>query len=413
METEKSRIFFSYARADEEFALKLAKSLRSAGANLWIDQLDIPVGSRWDRAVMQALKTAESVLVILSPAAVDSDNVMDEVSFALEQKKPVMPVLYKNCEVPLGLRRVQYIDFTVDFNLALRRLLHAFSIEPPSREPQPVEPISGEPREIRPPMKTSVSIPDQADLELESSPAGEEVETVAVGRKAFTNGIGMKFVLIPAGTFMMGSPGAEVGREGDEVPHKVTITRAFYLQTTPVTQGQWERVTGNNPSRFKDAGDKCPVEKICWDEAQQFIEKLNKMEGTDKYRFPTEAEWEYACRAGGAERFCFGDEEGKLGEYAWYRGNSGKRTHPVGNKKANAWGLYDMHGNVWEWCQDCYGDYPAGPVTDPKGSPSCEFRVSRGGSWFDNASDIRSAHRGWGWPSNRVNNLGFRLAWDL
>jgi len=212
---------------------------------------------------------------------------------------------------------------------------------------------------------------------------------------------------------MMGSPGADVGREDDEVQHEVTITRAFYLQTTPVTQGQWARVMGNNPSRFKDDGDKCPVEKIRWDEAQTFIEKLNEMEGTDKYRLPTEAEWEYACRAGSAERFCSGDDEGKLGEYAWYRGNSGKRTHPVGNKKANAWGLYDMHGNVWEWCQDCYGDYPAGPVTDPKGSPSCEFRVSRGGSWFDNASDIRSAHRGWGWPSNRVNNLGFRLAWDL
>jgi formylglycine-generating enzyme required for sulfatase activity len=228
-----------------------------------------------------------------------------------------------------------------------------------------------------------------------------------------TNGIGMKFVLIPAGTFMMGSPGAEVGREDDEVQHKVTITRAFYLQTTPVTQGQWGRLMGDNPSRFKDGGDECPVEKICWDEAQRFIEKLKEIEGTDKYRFPTEAEWEYACRAGSTERFCFGDDEGKLGEYAWYGGNSEKKTHPVGQKKANAWGLYDMHGNVWEWCQDCYGDYPVDPVTNPTGSSSCEFRVSRGGSWFDSASNLRSAHRGWGWPDNRVNNLGFRLAWDL
>ena len=413
METETSRIFFSYARADEEFALKLAQSLRSAGANLWIDQLDIPLGERWDRAVMQALRTAESVLVILSPAAVDSDNVMDEVSFALEQRKLVVPVLYKNCELPLRLRRVQNIDFTEDFNPALRRLLQAFSMELPAGGPQPVEFIPAESGGVRPPVKSPVPLPDQPGLELESSTAAEDVETVTAAGKAFTNSIGMKFVLIPAGTFMMGSPGADVGREDDEVQHEVTITRAFYLQTTPVTQGQWARVMGNNPSRFKDDGDKCPVEKIRWDEAQKFIEKLNEMEGTDKYRLPTEAEWEYACRAGGAERFCFGDDEGKLGEYAWYRGNSGKRTHPVGNKKANAWGLYDMHGNVWEWCQDCYGDYPAGPVTDPKGSPSCEFRVSRGGSWFDNASDIRSAHRGWGWPSNRVNNLGFRLAWDL
>jgi len=413
METETSRIFFSYARADEEFALKLAQSLRSAGANLWIDQLDIPLGERWDRAVMQALRTAESVLVILSPAAVDSDNVMDEVSFALEQRKLVVPVLYKNCELPLRLRRVQNIDFTADFNPALRRLLQAFSMELPAGGPQPVEFIPAESGGVRPPVKSPVPLPDQPGLELESSTAAEDVETVTAAGKAFTNSIGMKFVLIPAGTFMMGSPGADVGREDDEVQHEVTITRAFYLQTTPVTQGQWARVMGNNPSRFKDDGDKCPVEKIRWDEAQTFIEKLNEMEGTDKYRLPTEAEWEYACRAGSAERFCSGDDEGKLGEYAWYRGNSGKRTHPVGNKKANAWGLYDMHGNVWEWCQDCYGDYPAGPVTDPKGSPSCEFRVSRGGSWFDNASDIRSAHRGWGWPSNRVNNLGFRLAWDL
>jgi len=210
--------------------------------------------------------------------------------------------------------------------------------------------------------------------------------------KTLTNSIGMQLVLIPEGTFMMGSPGGE--GEGDERPrHKVTISRPFYLQTTEVTQGQWRAVMGSNPSRFK--GDDRPVENINWEGIQEFIRRLNAKEGTDKYRLPTEAEWEYACRAGSEGKWAFGDDAKQLGEYAWYKGNSGKETHPVGKKRANAWGLYDMHGNVYELCQDRYNQvyYSGSPELDPQGPSSGEERVLRGGSWDEGPNDTRCAYR--------------------
>jgi formylglycine-generating enzyme required for sulfatase activity len=218
-----------------------------------------------------------------------------------------------------------------------------------------------------------------------------------------------KFVLIPAGTFMMGSPEDEPGGIEDETLHQVTISKPLYMQTTEVTQWQWKKVMGGNPSYFKDCGDDCPVENISWDDAQAFIRKLNSMEGTDKYRLPTEAEWEYSCRAGSTMAYCFGDDPGRLGEYAWYCDNSGDKTHPVGRKKPNAWGLYDMHGNVYEWVQDGLEYYPAGHVTDPECPPS-EDQVSRGGSCNSYDRDCRTAVRGVCRPGCRGGNMGFRLA---
>ena len=153
-----------------------------------------------------------------------------------------------------------------------------------------------------------------------------------------------------------------------------------------------------------------PVEQVSWDDAQEFLAKLNLMEKIDTYRLPTEAEWEYACRAGSTTRFCFGDKEEKLGEYAWYGDNSEGKTHPVGQKQPNAWGLYDMHGNVWEWCQDWYGDYPAGPVTDPRGPDAGEYRVLRGGSWDNDTRNLRSAVRNYYYPDYRSDIIGFRVA---
>jgi formylglycine-generating enzyme required for sulfatase activity len=152
------------------------------------------------------------------------------------------------------------------------------------------------------------------------------------------------------------------------------------------------------------------VEKVSWNDAREFIEKLNQMEKTETYRLPTETEWEYACRAGSTSEWCFGDNEAELREYAWYGANSGHKIHPVGQKKPNAWGLYDMHGNVWEWCQDWYGEYPAGPVTDPTGPATGEYRVLRGGSWGFIAGFTRSAIRVNLNPGDRSNSFGFRVA---
>jgi len=200
------------------------------------------------------------------------------------------------------------------------------------------------------------------------------------------------------------------------VVHQVTITKAFYLGKYEVTQEQWYQIMGYNPAHFKREklgfdSRKNPVEQVSWEDLQKFINKLNEKEGGHPYRLPTEAEWEYACRAGSTGKYCFGDNGDLLKQYAWYETNSGGKTHSVGQKKPNAWGLYDMHGNVWELCQDWYGtsDYQTSPKVDPKGSKSGSTRVCRGGDWHNGARFCRSANRLSNDPSFRGNGLGFRL----
>lgn len=222
--------------------------------------------------------------------------------------------------------------------------------------------------------------------------------------------LGAKFVLIPAGTFMMGSPRDEPGRDSDETPqHQVTISRPFYMQTTEVTQVQWKKVMGNNPSHFSSCGDDCPVELVSWEDVQDFIKKLNSMEGTDKYRLPTEAQWEYAARAGTTTRFHMGNSDDDLLRAGWLKANSGSKTHQVGQKTSNSWGLYDMYGNVYEWVQDWFRLYTVGSLTDPAGPPSGLKRVRRGGSWSGIARYCRSANRDYFGPGQRSGLLGFRL----
>ncbi len=212
-------------------------------------------------------------------------------------------------------------------------------------------------------------------------------------------GVTMKLVLIPAGTFTMGSPKTEKGRDNNEGPQReVTITKPFYMGIYEVTQEQHEVVMGKNPSKFK--GPKKPVQQVSWDDATPFCKGLSKKTGKT-VRLPTEAEWEYACRAGSKTAFCFGDDEEQLDDYAWYRGFWRSKTHPVGRKKPNAWGLYDMHGNVWEWCSDWYDPYANAKAVDPQGPDSRGFRVYRGGSCTSIATDCRAASRGRGTPDYR------------
>jgi formylglycine-generating enzyme required for sulfatase activity len=244
--------------------------------------------------------------------------------------------------------------------------------------------------------------------------------------KEISSSIGVKLVLIPAGEFVMGSPDSDKDASDDEKPqHTVRITRPFYLGTTEVTQGQYRAITGENPSNFKGSDD-LPVENISWNEAIAFCNKLSEREGLkpfyqfgsgvpsggEGYRLPREAEWEYACRAGTATRFSFGDADASLGEYAWFNGNSGSKTHPVGQKRSNAWGLFDMHGNVWEWCGDGYAaDYYKGsPTADPPGRFQAAARVIRGGSWDYYPRLCRTANRDGYAPGYRYLYLGFRLA---
>ena len=238
----------------------------------------------------------------------------------------------------------------------------------------------------------------------------------SAGGDLITNSIGMKLKLIPAGEFMRGSPDDENDRSKDEPQHTVRITKPYYLGVTEVTQGQWFSVMKTKlwegQSDVKE-GDNYPATNVSWDDAVAYSEKLSALEGED-YRLPTEAEWEYACRGGKSTAYSFGSAASGLKSYAWFDENAykigEKYAHEVGRKQVNPFGLYDMHGNVYEWCADWYGPYSAGTTVDPQGSSTGSRRVHRGGGWCYSARSCRSAYRSRFDPSFRDDFLGFRLA---
>jgi len=264
------------------------------------------------------------------------------------------------------------------------------------------------------------------------------------GLESIKNSIGMTLRLLPSGEFVMGSPDDAIEAEKDDKPsHRVRITKPFYLEVCEVTQAEYEAVMGNNPSHFSAHGDgkdqvagestdHFPVENVSWLDAIQFCNKLSEKEGKKPfyeidgkdvrdpdwngqgYRLPTEAEWEYACRANASTstRFSFGDNAGELGAYGWFDLNSEQRTHPVSQKRPNGFGLYDMHGNVKEWCWDWWseGYYYRSPADDPTGPERTSGRVGRGGSWQFEPRDCLSANKDWHLPAHRSDDWGFRLA---
>jgi formylglycine-generating enzyme required for sulfatase activity len=220
-----------------------------------------------------------------------------------------------------------------------------------------------------------------------------------------------EMVLLPSGVFTMGSGASEADRGNDEGPQRQVRVERFELGKYEVTQGQWLAVMGSNPSHFKACGSDCPVEQVNWDEVQGFIKRLNERTGL-VYRLPSESEWEYGCRAGEQQRYCGSNE---VESVALYRQNSGIKTQRVGQKRANAWGIHDMSGNVWEWTQDCWNDsYANAPVTGAaRTDGNCVRRVLRGGSWNVNARFVRAAYRSNNVPATRFNDIGFRLARTL
>jgi formylglycine-generating enzyme required for sulfatase activity len=220
-----------------------------------------------------------------------------------------------------------------------------------------------------------------------------------------------EMVLIPSGVFTMGSAAGEADRGNDEGPQRQVRLERFELGKYEVTQGQWLAVMGNNPSSFKACGAECPVEQVSWDEVQVFIKRLNDRTGL-VYRLPSESEWEYGCRAGEQQRYCGSNE---VESVAWYDKNSSAKMQRVGQKRANAWGLHDMSGNVWEWTQDCWNDsYVNAPLTGAaRTDGNCVRRAQRGGSWFSGARGVRAAIRSHDETANRFSNVGFRLARTL
>jgi len=244
--------------------------------------------------------------------------------------------------------------------------------------------------------------------------------------KVFRNSLGMEFVLIPAGTFIMGSPSNEPKRGYSEVRHQVVISKSFYMQTTEVTLKQWRALMGKKFFSKKNVMGNMPVARVSWHDCIRFIKKLNAMSQWS-YRLPTEAEWEYACRAGSSTVYSWGNtidcgkamysnnslKSGDCLDYAKKRGLGVNSPAPVKSYPPNAWGLYDMHGNVWEWCQDWFGDYSASAIVNPVGPYSETKRIRRGGSWFKHGHSCRSANRNFGHPTNRLRTTGFRLVREI
>jgi formylglycine-generating enzyme required for sulfatase activity len=394
-----------------------------------------------------------------------NDFVRIEIEAALARGIPVIPILIDQARMPppselpssvadLTYRNAIEVDHGRDFHGHVDRLIRGIEDLPRNRGarrpaaapravgrlvfgflivilvavlllPQVIQvaaPPPGErvpPRPALSPAPRKPKAPDPWSLVADQTPAPLEPVNAVVPASPveITNSIGMKLVLIPAGEFPMGSETAEDpdSYDNEQPPHRVRITHPFYLGATEVTQGQYRAVMGQNPSSFNGSDD-LPVETVSWNDAVAFCEKLNEKErallGGDIYRLPTEAEWEYACRARSTTRYSFGNDAASLGDYAWITGNSGGKTHPVGQKRPNAFNLYDMHGNVYEWCQDVYSAdyYRASPPADPPGPVGASARVVRGGGWDYNPRYARSANRLRDAPGDRVDDLGFRLA---
>lgn len=227
-------------------------------------------------------------------------------------------------------------------------------------------------------------------------------------REIEVNGVKFKMIKVVGGSFSMGATAEQTGYDKDEIPvHQVTLSD-YYIAETEVTQELWYAVMGNNPSNFTRSS-RNPVENVSWHDCQTFIQKLNQLTGL-RFRLPTEAEWEYAARGGNQSKGYKYSGSNRIDDVAWYTGNSGSATHEVAKCYSNELGIYDMSGNVWEWCSDWYGSYSIGTAFDPEGASSGSFRVRRGGSWDSFASNCRVAYRGNNTPGNRHGDYGFRLA---
>lgn len=412
-----ARVFLCHASEDKPQVRDVYQRLQALGFEPWLDEVDILPGQDWDYEIETALEESDFVIVFLSErSVVKIGYVQREFRRAMYRSEEMpegyihtIPVKLDDCTVPRRFRRHQWANLSEEG--AFERLVRALHYGLQQRgEPMPEPTVAVSPQ---PPAAQPVSA--QAHPVSVAPPHAAQPETERI-----TNDLGMTFVRIPAGEFWMGTSDeaieALIKRYPDDLRewfenqaprHRVTISQPYYLGIHPVTQAQWEAVMSNNPSRFEGKPDH-PVEQISWDEVQQFLQRLNDRQDGNIYRLPSEAQWEYACRAGSTGAYCFGDDAGQLGAYAWYDDNSGSMTHPVGQKQPNAWGLYDMHGNVWEWVQDWYGPYTADAVTDPSGPTAGAGRVLRGGGWSVAAQLARSALRGWLRPGLRRDGLGFR-----
>ncbi|HUT90443.1 MAG TPA: SUMF1/EgtB/PvdO family nonheme iron enzyme [Thermoguttaceae bacterium] len=450
-----AKIFLSYRRDDAAYATsivqeKLAEHFGSESVFLDVD--NIRIGDDFRERLREAVSQCDVLLAMISDKWLDAayeagpkkgtrrlddpgDFVRIEIEAALQRRIPVVPVLLGKALMPaeedlpgsfavLAYRQAAEVRPGKDFRAHIHRLIEDLEKLLQRRGAEPV-----------PSRERLEPAPDDGDIELdpmlEEHPA-EAVPTPGPTRavpaqKVVSNGIGMELVVIPAGRFAMGSPTSDKHSYPDEKPqHRVEITIPFQLGVYPVTQEEYQLVTGANPSFCK--GPRRPVECVSWFDAVRFCNLLSQREGLDAYyrideeqvsaaggrgyRLPTEAEREYACRAGTQTKWSFGDDPERLDEYAWYRGNAQSETFTVGEKAPNPWGLFDMHGHVWNWCWDWYaGDYYGqSPEKDPCGPEAGDGRVLRGGSFGDAMASARSAARFSNDASIADCFISFRLA---
>jgi len=429
--TSEVSVFISYARGDLDTANRLRDDFEDAGIKIWLDKENLLPGQDWKLAIREAMEESDFLIILLSSHSLKKRGyIQKEMRMALDLlgefpkgKTFIIPVRIDDCKPEdEELRNLQWADLFPSYENGLNKILKVLL---PDKKID-----SGDKNDLR----GYKPQPDTQSKKKQSQhlviPALAVVLILIVGIIYFNKynltikELKMEFVKIPAGEFMMGSPDTEPERNTyDETLHKVMLSKDFYMQTTEVTRKQWKTVMGDNSLPSTDC-DKCPVE-TSWEEVQKFIDKLNQNEkGQYRYRLPTEAEWEYAARAGSETTYYYGNDKSGLSEYAWYNKDNKKRPdkeiHAVGQLKANRWGLYDMQGNVWEWCQDqCYFDkqkeevktdtYRDG-ITDPL-SEKGDRKIVRGCSWRDRADKCRLADRRCYPPDqkDREISIGFRL----
>jgi len=355
----KNRVFISHSSGDREPVMLLAADLRAAGVEVWLDEWEITVGDRITEKVSEGLRTSDFLAVWLTRDAVESGWVEREWQSQYSREistrsKRILPLLADSCEMPILLADKRFADFRKDYSRGLAELLK-----------------------------------------------------VVVGEQSWENQVGMKFTLIPPGAFLMGS---DQGEENERPVHQALIRSPFYIGAHVVTQAQWAVAMGTEPWKNQPnvvCGDLSPAVHISWFDAQAFLTQVGNKDTEHSYYLPTEEEWEYAARAGTTTEFSFGDDGRDLGAYGWHRDMTQNReeyAHPVGTKRPNPWGLFDVHGNVWEWTDSWYyGSYSITPKLSPL------EKVVRGGGWDYPAYGARSAFRNHLLPSRTLNVLGFRL----